>query len=202
MSESFPTPCIRDITSFLFIGERIESLRKSDLIIVLGNDFIEGTAKQIGILYEKKIITDDSVIILSGATGTLNKSSRNECDDLFDIITNKYGLPESLFIKENQAKNAYQNFEYSKKIIEGMGGFKKFSSILCVGYAFVLRRASMYAIKLQYPLEIMQFYGTVDNEGRNIGFDTWWKSEVAIERVMAELERIGKYGRSGDLAIM
>ena len=77
----------------------------------------------------------------------------------------------------------------------------KFSSILCIGKAFLMRRASMYAAKLEYPREKMQYYGTVDTHGKNIGADSWWKSEDAINRVMAEIERIVKYYAGGDLSI-
>ena len=59
----------------------------------------------------------------------------------------------------------------------------------------------MYAAKLGYPVEKMQYYGTVDREGRNIGKDCWWESQTAIERVLAEIKRIGEYGLSGDLSI-
>lgn len=111
-------------------------------------------------------------------------------------------MPSDLFIKERQATNAYQNFLYSKQIIMDLGGFERFPSILCIGKAFLLRRASMYAAKLGYPADKMQYYGTVDHEGRNIGKDTWWKSDTAIERVLAEIKRIGEYGLKGDLSIL
>ena len=59
----------------------------------------------------------------------------------------------------------------------------------------------MYAAKLEYPVERMQYFGTVDSEGRNIGKDTWWKSKAAVERVLSEIRRIGEYGLKGDLSI-
>lgn len=64
-----------------------------------------------------------------------------------------------------------------------------------------MRRASMYAAKLDYPTNRMQYFGTVDVEGRNIGKDSWWKSQPAIDRVLAEIRRIGEYGINGDLSI-
>ena len=110
-------------------------------------------------------------------------------------------MPPELFIKERQATNAYQNFLYSKQIIQELGGFGRFTKILCIGKAFLLRRASMYATKLEYPSAKMQYFGTVDSVGRNIGKNTWWKSDAAIERVLAEIKRIGEYGLQGDLSI-
>lgn len=192
---------IAAITDFLFIGKEKNELHKSDLVIVLGNDYIDGTMEQVSDLFNRGIIVDTAKIILSGATGALSAGKDLECNRLFDSAVKKYNMPEELFIKEPNAKNACQNFQYCKEIIEGLGGFDKFNSILCIGKAFLLRRASMYAAKFEYPEQKMQYFGTVDIEGRNIGPGVWWKSEEATSRVMAEIERIGKYYASGDLSI-
>lgn len=197
----YPSEIIKSITEFLFIGRDKEQLNKSDLVLVLGNDFIDGTVAEIYDMYQKRIIDESTTIILSGATGLLNKGKDLECNRMYDCAVYKYKMPAEFFIKESKAKNAYQNFEYSKDIINQLGGFEKFDNILCIGKAFLLRRASMYASKFSYPSHKIQYYGTVDIEGRNIGKYTWWKTNAAIERVMAEIERIGKYYRSGDLNI-
>ena len=65
----------------------------------------------------------------------------------------------------------------------------------------MLRRVSMYAMKQGYPMDRLQYFGVVDREGRDIGPDTWWKTEYGKDRIMAEIERIGKYYRTGDLGI-
>ncbi len=201
MTIEYPSETIKAITEFLFIEQRMENLKSSELVLVLGNDFIDGTAEQIYNLYHSGSIAPHAKIILSGATGALNAGKQPECDRLHASATEKFHMPPELFIKERQAANAYQNFLYSKQIIQDLGGFDCFSQILCIGKAFLLRRASMYAAKLEYPVEKMQYFGTVDTEGRNIGKDTWWRSEAAIERVLAEIKRIGEYGLQGDLSI-
>lgn len=201
MKIQYPSETIKAITEFLFIEKNISELMPSNLVLVLGNDFIDGTAKEILRLYQAKIITSDAKVILSGATGSLNAGKQAECDRLYTSITEKFHMPHELLIKERQATNAYQNFLYSKQIVQELGGFSCFSKILCIGKAFLLRRASMYAAKLEYPVEKMQYFGTVDSEGRNIGKDTWWKNEAAIERVLAEIKRIGEYGLKGDLSV-
>lgn len=192
---------IEAITKFLFIEQSKETLSQSDLVLVLGNDYIDGTIAEVFDFYQDGIIISDAKIILSGAVGSLDADKDLECNRLYQCATEKYGMPETLFIKEPRAKNAYQNFEYSKFIIDGLGGWNRFKHILCIGKAFILRRASMYAAKFGYPADKMQYYGTVDRDGKNIGPDTWWQSEDAIRRVMAEIERIGKYSLSGDLSI-
>lgn len=197
----YPSEIIKGITEFLFIGKEKENLKESGLVIVLGNDYIEGTVKELFCLYQEGIILPDARIILTGATGSLNAGKELECVRMYRCAVDEYHMPQELFIQEPNAKNTCQNFEFSKPIIEGIGGFDAFQNILCIGKAFLLRRASMYAARFHYPSEKMQYYGTVDTEGRNIGPETWWKNEEATSRVMAEIERIGKYYSSGDLSI-
>ena len=192
---------IIDITKFLFIGQTKKELVPSDLVLVLGNDYIEGTVAEIFDLYKMGIILPNAKIILSGANGVLDADKAPECDRLYQCATKQYGLPERLFIKEPKSKNACQNFAYSEPIIKGLGGWECFEHILCIGKAFLLRRASMYSAKFGYPADKMQYFGTVDCSGKNIGPDSWWKNEDAVKRVMAEIERIGKYYLSGDLSI-
>lgn len=90
---------------------------------------------------------------------------------------------------------------YAKEMIEEKGGVESFCHILVIGNSFLLRRISLYAAKLGYPAERMQYYGVWDKAGRNIGPDSWWQSEVAVQRVMAEVERIGKYYGDGNMSI-
>lgn len=198
---SKPNSTIDAITNFLFIGNDLCNLCPCDLVIVLGNDFVDGTMEQVNLMFNKGIILENAKIILSGATGMASAGKDLECNRMYDSAVNKFQMSSKLFIKEPNAKNAYENFKYCKEIIEELGGFEKFNNILCVGKAFLLRRASMYAAKFEYPAEKMQYFGTVDTQGKNIGPNTWWQNEDAIKRVMAEIERIGKYYLEGFLSI-
>ena len=201
MRAVYPSETIEVITRFLFAGQQKDDLKHSDLVLVLGNDFIRGTVAVIHDFHESGIIMQNAKIILSGATGSLNAGKDLECNRLFDCAVTEFGMDRDLFIKEAQATNAYLNFLYSKEIIEEIGGFNQYQNILVIGKAFLIRRAIMYASKLGYPADKMQYYGTVDKEGRNINPDCWWESEESIDRVMAEIERIGKYTQTGDLCI-
>lgn len=192
---------INAITEFLFIGEDIDTLFPCDLVLVLGNDFVDGTMEKVKLLFDKGIILKNAKIILSGATGVASAGKDLECNRMYDSAVKKFHMPSEMFIKEPKAKNAYENFEYCKQIVEDLGGFNTFDKILCIGKAFLLRRASMYAAKFEYPAEKMQYFGTVDTEGKNIGANTWWQNGEAIKRVMAEVERIGKYYNEGFLSI-
>lgn len=198
---SYPSPTIQAITDFLFIEEDPAEIQPCELVLVLGNDYIDGTMEVVRGLYDSGKIRKDAKIILSGATGTLNAGKEPECDRLFTSGTEKFNMPPEVFIKERRASNAAENFSFSKEIILEMGGFDSFESIMCIGKAFLLRRASMYAAKYDYPAGKMHYIGTVDKEGRNIGKNCWWENPTAVERVLAEVRRIGEYGGKGDLSI-
>lgn len=197
----YPSKTVEAITNFLFIGEEKEQLKKSDLVIVLGNHIIDIMMGEISDLYQSGKITKEATIILSGATGDMTKGQALECEQMYESAVEKYGMSANLFLKEPKATNAYLNMVYAKDLILEQGGFENYKHILCVGNSFLLRRASMYASKLEYPMERMQFFGVYDKEGRNISPDGWWKSEVSVQRVMAELERIGKYYATGNMSI-
>lgn len=200
-NDIYPSKNVEAITRFLFFGEEECNLNSTNLVVVLGNDMIEGTVEVIHHLFKKGVITENAKIILSGATGMLDMNKAPECDRLYDCATQNYGMSPDMFIKEHNAQNAKENFEFSKRIIEDLGGFETFDNILCIGKSFLLRRASMYASLFGYPEEKMQYFGTVDSSGRNISKDCWWERQESRERVLAEIKRIGEYGIKGDLSI-
>lgn len=197
----YPSRNIEAITNFIFIGEPAEQLEPSDLVIVLGNHIIDIMMGEVASLYEQGKITRNATIVLTGANGDMTAGQALECDQMQESAVHKFGMPTELFVKEPRATNAYLNMVYSKEIIESKGGFDAFHRILCVGNSFLLRRISLYAAKLEYPTEQIQYYGVWDKSGRNIGPDSWWKSEVAVQRVMAEVERIGKYYGEGYMSV-
>ncbi len=200
---TYPSKNIKAITDFIFIGEEAEALVPSDLVLVLGNHIIDLMMGEVAGLYAKGKIRPDATIILTGANGDMTAGQETECDQMYEAATGKYGMPEELFLKENRATNTYLNLLYSKELAEKKKpeGLNAFSRILCVGNSFLLRRASLYAAKLEYPAERMQYFGVWDKNGRNIGPNSWWESDVSVQRVMAEVERIGKYYATGNMSI-
>jgi len=198
---NYPSQNIKAITEFIFIGEPAEQLTPSDLVIVLGNHIIDLMMGEVADLYTTGKIAKDATIILTGANGDMTAGQAPECDQMYEAAVNKYGMPKELFVKEPKATNAYLNMVYAKELMEERGGINAFRHILVVGNSFLLRRISLYAAKLGFPAECMQYYGVWDKAGRNISPDSWWKSEVAIDRVMAEVERIGKYYKDGNMSI-
>lgn len=191
---------INAITKFLFIGKEESDLKSYELVIFLGNDDIEGNANAIKLLWDTGHITTDSTVILSGNVGLLNQGKEPEAIRLFNAIVDM-GVPKEIFVLEKQATNALENFKFSKPIAEQIKLLEEFNGILCIGRAFMSRRAKMCASACGYPAESIDFYGTVDKKGKNIGPDTWWKSDAAIQRVLEELKRVAEYTLKGDLSL-
>lgn len=186
---------IEAITQLLFIPNNMPD--KVDVCIVLGNDYVD-TMIDVASIFNNGICDK---FILTGHSA--KKDKEPECDRFFKKGL-ELGIPAENMFLENRATNSYENLEFSKQIInEQLGGFDNCRKILFVAKAFVTRRVDMTAKKL-YPDFIQAFYyPTADNSenGKNIRADNWWKNEAATKRVMAEVERIGKYFLNGDLGI-
>ena len=194
---------IKAISELLFIEEPLETLPYSDCVIAFGSTFTKGTVDALELLIKNGKIDKNSVIILSGNVGSLNQGDRPEAFQMYDeAIKRGCFIPEQL-ITEPKATNCYQNIEFSKTIINEKyaEGFDKFKSILFVAKSFMTRRCKMSAASLGLPVERIHYYGLVDTAGRNIGKDNWWLKEDSLVRVLAEVERIGKYAQKGDLSV-
>ena len=191
---------INAITKFLFIGKEESNLKTYELVIFLGNDDIEGNANAIKMLWDTGHINLNSTVILSGNVGSLNQGKEPEAIRLFNAVVD-IGLPREIFVLEKQATNALENFKFSKPMAEQIKPLEKFNGILCIGRAFMCRRAKMCASACGYPTEAIDFYGTVDKKGKNIGPNSWWKNEAAIKSVLEELKRVAEYTLKGDLSI-
>ena len=189
---------IRAITNFLFIEDDYVKLKYADLVIILCNSNIDAIAKKVDYLFKKKIIDNNSLIVISGNHGMKNYLGEKECILVQNLLVDKYGYDKKLFVLEEKATNIYENLYYSKEIIKDMD---KYNNILIIGAAFALRRIKLCASGMNYPLDKMQYVGTVNTKKRNCGKDNWWKKESARIRVYQELERIGKYLIKGDLDI-
>lgn len=188
------------ITKFLFIGKRESELKKYELVIFLGNDDIKGNADTVKLLWDTGHITPKSVVILSGKAGSLNQGKETESIRLFNAVVN-LGMPEDIFLLEQQATNTLENLRFSKPIAEKIKPLTEFNGILCIGRAFMGRRAKMCASACGYPANSIDFYGTVDKKGKNIGPDSWWENDASVRRVLEELKRVAEYSLKGDISI-
>lgn len=199
----YPTSTIKAITELLFIEEPLETLPYSDCVIAFGSTFTKGTVDALELLMKTGKFDKETIIILSGNVGSLNQGDRPEAFQMYDeAIKRGCFIPEQL-ITEPKATNCYQNIEFSKAIIDEKfaEGFEKFKSILFVAKSFMTRRCMMSASSLGLPVDKIHYYGLVDRSGRNIAKNNWWLEADSLVRVLAEVERIGKYAQKGDLSV-
>lgn len=187
---------IKAISDFLFIENDFDEIKKANLVVVLCNNNISGLAELIDKLFKSQKIDNSTKIILSGASGKLDEGLEKEAIRLSDMLDFEYGYNKNLFTLECEAKNIYENLLFSKDFISS---FDQFENIILIGAAFALRRIKLCASRLDYPVDRLQFLGTVDD--RRISKDEWWETTESKTRVYEELERIGKYLVKGDLDI-
>ena len=187
---------IKAITDFLFIGENIEDLKPSDLIIILGNDNIEDIGLCFDQMYKQKKIKKNAKIILSGKFGKLDSDKPKECFRMRRELIDKYGYSKNMFTLESKATNIYENLEFSKELVN----LDEYKVITLIAAPFALRRTKLCACRLKYPIKKLQFVG-INDTIRKINKDTWFKTKKSKMRVYGELERIGKYLAKGDLKI-
>jgi len=178
------------ITQFLFIETDIEPV---DLVFVFGNDWVETMDKVKG-LYDQGISTR---ILISGHSASKERSESEA--DRFVHRGIELGIPKSAFILEHDATNTKENFEFSLPLIEREFGVENLERVLFVCKTFHTRRVLMTARNF-LPQHIEYFFLPMVDE-RNVRRDNWWQEQVARERVLAELRRIGEYTLKGDLVI-
>lgn len=181
------------ITEFIFINKSFESLQKYDLVIVLGNDLYRENASVIQKLLNENKIDNETIIVISGNKGKLNADISKTEAELINEEINKLNLKVNCLIEPN-ATNIKENLMFSKKMVNSLNGFKR---ILLIGKSFASRRILMCADILDFPLDKVDIYGLESD----ICKENWFESKKTRDRVLAELERIGKYTIDNDLKI-
>lgn len=184
---------INKITDFLFVNKTFDELSNYDLVIVLGNNFYQENANLLKQLFTSNKINNDTLIVLSGNKGLVNNNIIKSEAELIYEKTKELEINLNCIV-EPKATNIKENLLFSKTLV---GSLEKYNRILLVGKAFASRRILMCADNLGYPIDKLDIYGLeVD-----IFKTSWYQNKDSKERVLAELERIGKYAIQNDLKI-
>jgi hypothetical protein len=99
------------------------------------------------------------------------------------------GIPETAFLKEDEARHTFENAELSWQAIVKNALEVQIAILVCK--ASHARRAHM-AYSAAFPEHVRFMLSPIHDE-RDIRKDNWFKSEIGIRRVMGEVERIGRY---------
>ncbi|HEX8679628.1 MAG TPA: YdcF family protein [Chthoniobacterales bacterium] len=175
------------ITSFLFIEDEPMPV---DLCFVLGCPTPTNMDRAIE-MYRKRFTPK---ILISGYGREL--SELPECE-LFRRNALHHGIPASALIIEEKATNTYENFAFSRPIIDAKLGWNKIARVAIVTKPFHMRRAIMTA-RAQWPRHL-EFLALPSREPDDVPADSWWQTEAGRNYVFAELRAIGTYAASGHL---
>lgn len=99
------------------------------------------------------------------------------------------GVPEEAILKEDQAKNTFDNARNSWEVIESMK--LNINNVILACKAHHSRRALM-TYQTVFPTNIKFMVSPIIDE-RGIKKDNWFLEEKKIKVVMTEVEKIGRY---------
>jgi uncharacterized SAM-binding protein YcdF (DUF218 family) len=173
---TYPFSCITD---FIFFETEIEP---ADIILVPGGSHPQQMEKAAE-LYHKGFAP---YILPSG--GYNSKLNETEWSYLRRIGL-ELGVPEDAILKEDQAKNTFDNARNSWEVIKARN--LDIHSAIMVCKAHHSRRALM-TYQTVFPKKIHFMVVTVMDK-REIGRENWFLEEEKIKLVMSEVEKIGKY---------
>lgn len=99
------------------------------------------------------------------------------------------GVPEEAILKEDKAQHTLENARFSLEVLRGKSINPETVMIVCkAGHA----RRALLSYQAVFPQET-EFLVSPVNDRYGITKENWFSSEVGISRVMAEVEKIGKY---------
>lgn len=167
------------ITEFIFIESNISP---ADVILIPGasqQQLMEKAAS----LYHQGVAP---YILPSG--GVTPKVESTEWEFLRKIGISK-GVPENAILKEDLAKNTFENAQFSFQALQSKGITSRKVILVCKSYH---SRRALMTYQTVFPKET-EFLVAPIIDKTGIGKVNWFLSEDGIYRVMTEVEKIGKY---------
>jgi uncharacterized SAM-binding protein YcdF (DUF218 family) len=171
---------IAAITEFIFLETPISS---ADIILIPGGSrpqLMERAAE----LYHHGL----APLILPSGGANPQLPSTTEWAYLKQVGVS-LGVPEAAFLKEDKARNTFENADLSWKAIAKAALEVQTAILVCK--AFHARRVHM-TYSAAFPESVCFAVSPVHDE-RDIRRDNWFASEIGIGKVMGEVCRIGRY---------
>lgn len=175
---SYPFDCISEL---VFVETEIQA---ADIILVPGGShpkLMEKAAE----LYKQGFAP---YILPSGSFNSKISEYSSEWEFLKSTGVN-LGVSEENILKEDQARNTFENAEFSWKVInENKLPIKK-GILVCKEYH---SRRALLTYQLVFPKDIQFFVATVP-DNKLVLKDNWFLEEEKTKIVMGEVIKIGKY---------
>lgn len=169
------------ISNFIFLEDEIE---EADVILIPGGSRPQLMYRAIE-LYKNGYA---KYILPSGGRNDKLKGSVTEWDYLKSIALSE-GIPEHVILKEDKAKNTFDNANFSWEVL--LERNLKPNKVILVCKAHHARRA-LLTYKTVFPENVKFIVCPIIDE-RNISQCNWFEDEEKINLVMSEVVKIGEY---------
>jgi uncharacterized SAM-binding protein YcdF (DUF218 family) len=169
------------ITDFIFVEDIVSPC---DIILVPGGSHPQ-LAEKAADLYKQQMA---EYILFSGHKNPLIPDFPSEAEYLKHVAM-KRGIPSESIICEDKASNTFENAKHSLVMLEKIG--LKAASIIIVCKAYHSRR-SLLTYQCVFPKDTIFLVTTVTSK-RGLSKDNWTTKQEHIDKVMGEVEKIGKY---------
>ncbi|WP_419883245.1 YdcF family protein [Peribacillus sp. B-H-3] len=167
------------ITDFIFYETEIE---KADLILIPGS-------RQKRLMEKAAFLYSEGYAPLILPSGGYQESLKGTEWEFLRNIGVSLGVPQDVILKEDKARNTFENARYSWEVVKQHS--LQLKKVILVTKAFHSRRALM-TYQTVFPETIKFMVCTVPDYG-NITKDNWHSEEKKIRVVMNEVVNIGNY---------
>ena len=185
---------VKEISDFIFIEDKLE---RADAILIPGGAYPELPKKAAELWkagYADYVVPSGAYAITVGKfAGVKSKKElydreyETECEFYCDVLR-RGGVPDEVIIPEDKSQFTAQNAWFSKDLLEERGMQLKKAIICCK--AFHARRCLMY-YQFTFPETEFLIAPAKDTHDGRITKENWFKSEVGVDKVLGELNRIG-----------
>lgn len=185
---------VKDISNFIFIEDKPE---KADAILIPGGaypELPEMAARLWRMGYANFCMPSGAYAVTEGKFAGVKSKQEiytgeydTECAFYCEVLK-RSGVPENNIIPEDKSRFTAENAWFSKVLLEERGIQLKKAIICCK--AFHARRCLMY-YQLTFPETEFIIVPVKDTHGGQITKENWYQSEVGVEKVLGELQRVG-----------
>jgi uncharacterized SAM-binding protein YcdF (DUF218 family) len=169
------------ISKFIFVETDVE---KSDIILIPGGSHPQLMERAVE-LYNRGLA---QYILPSGGPNLKLPDYESEWKYL-KTIGIQLGVPEGVILREDKAKNTFENAELSWNVLQTLN--LPIKNVILVCKAYHSRRA-LLTYQSVFPLNIKFYVSTVIDK-RGISKDNWFINKEHINIVMNEVVKIGSY---------
>ena len=178
---SYPFDCISDL---VFVKTKVQP---ADIILVPGSS--EAQSMEMAARFYKQRLAP--FILPSGSYNPRIPEYSSEWDFLKSLGV-KLGVPEDRILKEHQARNTFENAEFSWGVIKENEIPVKKAILVCKEYH---SRRALLTYQSVFPKGVEFFVVSIPGK-IDLSKDNWFLDEDKIKIVMGEVVKIGDYFKS------